>query len=558
MKNAAEIYEKNIDGIVVVQAEDGEGSGVVVGDNLVATNAHVVDGGGRITVWPAAPGQLGGAEAKIIAASDRDLCLLETKGLPIRPVEIGAAKSLRVGDPVCVIGAPGGLGGTLSTGIVSRLWTPPKDPDILHPLRDLPGPLIQTNAAVSPGSSGGGLFDAEGRLVGIVTYGRNAGRDNLNFALPAEMIGWLTPGREEKDIRRQMDKILDRYHVVFFNTGEPLIPKILIDQARRISMILVRDSESESMFGIMTEMARAATVFGDREPAEKLIEQVLNEVAASDEIEVEDRVMAKFCKAIVLSSMGADRVDEAARLIDSLGDASVRAGGYAFIAADCARYEGRGSPKARGFYDRIEEKKVPQSPIFASAMAVAEAAMGNSEDALIRVKERIKPDESAGAFLIFVETLAEIAAALKRRGCVIGAKAVFHYAGRMAAKFNGRGVGALVRPVALGRVAVSAAECEDVSIARAMLEQMDNIRPEHDAPNLSEDGTPDIPYRWAVEARELEARVRAMIGAMTNDVVEMDKAFGTMKRIPVLERLPAALVCAACGMRRMMAKAEKE
>ena len=74
------------------------------------------------------------------------------------------------------IGAPQGLDLTISEGIVSSL-------------RDVPGgTVIQTTAPVSRGSSGGGLFDASGRLVGIVTFQHRYGQ-NLNFALPADWIG---------------------------------------------------------------------------------------------------------------------------------------------------------------------------------------------------------------------------------------------------------------------------------------------------------------------------------------------------------------------------------
>ena len=74
--------------------------------------------------------------------------------------ETGAARQaadLKVGDPVYAVGAPLGLELSLSEGIVAQL-------------RGGPPPLIQTTAAISPGSSGGGLFDRDGRLVGLTTF----------------------------------------------------------------------------------------------------------------------------------------------------------------------------------------------------------------------------------------------------------------------------------------------------------------------------------------------------------------------------------------------------
>ena len=69
------------------------------------------------------------------------------------PAKIGKAASLKIGEAVYAVGAPQGLELSLSDGIVSQL-------------RGSPIPLIQTTAAISPGSSGGGLFDSEARLVG--------------------------------------------------------------------------------------------------------------------------------------------------------------------------------------------------------------------------------------------------------------------------------------------------------------------------------------------------------------------------------------------------------
>jgi tetratricopeptide (TPR) repeat protein len=79
-----------------------------------------------------------------------------------------------VGEPVYAVGAPQGLELSLSEGIVSQL-------------RGDPPPLIQTTVAISKGSSGGGLFNAEGELVGITTFYLKEGQ-SLNFALPVEWI----------------------------------------------------------------------------------------------------------------------------------------------------------------------------------------------------------------------------------------------------------------------------------------------------------------------------------------------------------------------------------
>jgi hypothetical protein len=106
---------------------------------------------------------------------DKDLCLLTAPGLTAKPARLGSAARLKVGEPVYAVGAPQGLELSLSEGIVSQL-------------RGGPPPLIQTTVAISGGSSGGGLFNAEAELVGITTFYLKDSQ-SLNFALPVEWIG---------------------------------------------------------------------------------------------------------------------------------------------------------------------------------------------------------------------------------------------------------------------------------------------------------------------------------------------------------------------------------
>ena len=112
--------------------------------------------------------------------SDKDVCLLEARGLETKPATLGKAAGLKVGEAVYAVGSPQGLELSLSDGIVSQL-------------RGGPPPFIQTTAAISPGSSGGGLFDAEGRLVGITSFYLKGGQ-GLNFALPVEWLAEVKSG----------------------------------------------------------------------------------------------------------------------------------------------------------------------------------------------------------------------------------------------------------------------------------------------------------------------------------------------------------------------------
>lgn len=152
------------------------GSGVVTERGGVITNCHVALGGGQLKVVHAS----GSFDARVsVADEEHDLCKLDVAGLSAPPVPVGKASSLAVGQKVYAIGSPQGLDLTLSDGMVSSL----------RAVKD--GSIIQTTAPVSPGSSGGGLFDEFGQLVGIVTF-QSASGQNLNFAVPAEWIGTLS------------------------------------------------------------------------------------------------------------------------------------------------------------------------------------------------------------------------------------------------------------------------------------------------------------------------------------------------------------------------------
>ncbi len=143
----------------------------------IGTNCHVVKNGARFQVGAGKmfkPATIWGGD------EDKDICLLEVKGLTAKPARLGQANRLKVGWPVYAVGAPQGLELSISDGIVSQL-------------RGGPPPVIQTTAAISRGSSGGGLFDTEGQLVGFTTLYIEGGQ-NLNFAMPVEWAAEIQAG----------------------------------------------------------------------------------------------------------------------------------------------------------------------------------------------------------------------------------------------------------------------------------------------------------------------------------------------------------------------------
>ncbi|MDA7968831.1 MAG: trypsin-like peptidase domain-containing protein [Gammaproteobacteria bacterium] len=178
---AERVFENTWRSVVVVRNGSGQGSGVIVRPNIVATNCHVVDGYGRITVYKSNDRRADTDSAFLakIRQSDKgkDFCLLDVDGLWGVPVNVRKYGTLGVGEDVYGLGAPQGLDLSLSGGVISQL-------------REIRGTrFIQTDAAISPGSSGGGLFDSEGNLVGILTAKIvDKAAEGIGFAIPADLV----------------------------------------------------------------------------------------------------------------------------------------------------------------------------------------------------------------------------------------------------------------------------------------------------------------------------------------------------------------------------------
>ncbi|WP_422095850.1 S1C family serine protease [Variovorax sp.] len=151
------------------------GSAVVIAPGRLVTNCHVLAKASSFVVR-----QENVAYGATLEYPDpqRDLCQVKVANFTAPPVALAPAGSARVGQRVYAIGNPRGLENTLSDGILSGL-------------RGEEGErLLQTTAAIAPGSSGGGLFDSEGRLLGITTFAAKDG-GSLNFAVPAEWLAEL-------------------------------------------------------------------------------------------------------------------------------------------------------------------------------------------------------------------------------------------------------------------------------------------------------------------------------------------------------------------------------
>lgn len=173
-----------------VPDRQGLGSGFIISsDGLIVTNNHVVEGATSVTIKFADGSE---HEATVIGTDPlTDIALLDIEGTDLPIVSFGSSEKMRVGDEVIAMGNPFGLGGTVTTGIVSA-----KDRDIQS------GPFdsfIQTDAAINRGNSGGPLFNDKGEVIGVNTaiFSPNGASAGIGFAVPSDLVSTVVADLED-------------------------------------------------------------------------------------------------------------------------------------------------------------------------------------------------------------------------------------------------------------------------------------------------------------------------------------------------------------------------
>jgi S1-C subfamily serine protease len=218
----ARIYAERSAGVVTIHASFGsgqrsQGSGFVVsGDGVILTSAHVITNAGEV-----APEETRAAQELAVEFSDRDRVqarvvgwdLFDDVGVvrvqpadhPLAPLPLGDSEEVAVGWPVAAIGSPFGNEGSLSVGVVSA--TRRSVPVLTSSYRIVDA--IQTDAPINRGNSGGPLFDARGRVIGINAQIRsNTGN--------AEGVGFAVPINSAK---RSMEQLLKTGRVAYAYVG---------------------------------------------------------------------------------------------------------------------------------------------------------------------------------------------------------------------------------------------------------------------------------------------------------------------------------------------------
>ncbi len=183
------------------QLAQGAGSGVIFApDGYILTNSHVVDGARQVMVTLADGHDVRGDV--VGQDTDTDVAVVRIsapEGITLQAAKLGDSDKLKVGQLVVAIGSPVGLQSTVTAGIVSALH------------RTLPGyggqlieDIIQTDAAVNPGNSGGPLVDSSGAVIGInVAVVQQA--QGLSFAIPINTVNWVAARlMKDGEVRRPM------------------------------------------------------------------------------------------------------------------------------------------------------------------------------------------------------------------------------------------------------------------------------------------------------------------------------------------------------------------
>lgn len=205
-----DIYRRASPGVVFIQAQvvqEGQspfgprqrggvatGTGFVLDEEgFILTNAHVVENARRVRVRTDENTLVGAEVVGSDLSSDLAVLKVDARATDLPPLPLGDSRAVKVGDPVLALGNPFGLEDTITSGIVSALQRQITAPDGFS----IEG-VIQTDAAVNPGNSGGPLLDGEGRVIGvnsqIATAGpQSRGSVGIAFAVPIETAKRIVP-----------------------------------------------------------------------------------------------------------------------------------------------------------------------------------------------------------------------------------------------------------------------------------------------------------------------------------------------------------------------------
>jgi Trypsin-like peptidase domain len=212
--DSAQIAKKISPAVVLIKgtASSGEilGTGFIISsDGKIATNLHVVeslkDGGVQL-----ASGEKFDSFSILAFDARKDIAVIKIPGFDLPTVALGNSNDVQVGEPVLAVGSPLGLQGTVTTGVVSALRDDPTGGGFK---------VLQTDASVNPGNSGGPLVNRQAEVIGIVTF-KLRGGENLNFAIPINYLRGIadspSPAMSLDQLRVKLSSSTDVFHADAF------------------------------------------------------------------------------------------------------------------------------------------------------------------------------------------------------------------------------------------------------------------------------------------------------------------------------------------------------
>lgn len=179
----SQIAKRVAPSVVVIhgKTDSGEvlGSGFIISkDGKIVTNFHVIRDLKTATVQLAS-GEIFDSISVVATDERRDLAIIQIAGFDLPALNMGNSNNLSVGEPVVIVGSPQGLEGTVTAGVLSSI-------------RDSGNgfKVLQTDAAVNPGNSGGPLINSKGQVIGVVSF-KLRFSEGLNFAVPSNYVSGL-------------------------------------------------------------------------------------------------------------------------------------------------------------------------------------------------------------------------------------------------------------------------------------------------------------------------------------------------------------------------------
>jgi S1-C subfamily serine protease len=251
--DSAAITRKVAPAVVLIRGKsdtaDILGTGFIISsDGKIATNVHVIEsllsGGVQL-----ASGEKYDSFSILAFDARKDIAIIKIPGFDLPTVPLGNSNNVQVGEPVLAVGSPLGLQGSVTTGVLSSIRDDPAGGGLK---------VLQTDASVNPGNSGGPLVNRRSEVIGIVTF-KLGGTENLNFAIPINYLRGLmdttsTSSMSLDDLRLKLSNTSD----VFKSDDFPRQWKSLTSGATKI---LRRDGDRLYVETLLPEAEKNAGCF---------------------------------------------------------------------------------------------------------------------------------------------------------------------------------------------------------------------------------------------------------------------------------------------------------